>query len=266
MIIPRGYGMLNKYENTFNWTLPIAAHPISNFLPEGETLIVLWLGQSLEHQYSNHRYPLIYPDRQFQFLYGDGTIRHFIEPVFGEPPVGSPHIGSFFGQFADKVIANGLAGGRWKKSLQCFASLGGTLASDWGPSGKYHSILTTAFFRMKDAGLMPHFIGVGQGVTECFYGLPGSAWIDPWKKVVEVAHNIGITSPFFFERQTYFYGQISESVRAAQLAINQQVTGCCPGPDTDQYGEPYRWDNVHWGETGNDVVSTSWADIANNIN
>jgi hypothetical protein len=188
------------------------------------------------------------------------------EPCFGQgnPPL----VGSWFSQFADRIID----AGQYTDVIQCLIGIGGTQASQWGPSGEFNSVLTAACFRMLDAGLIPTYIGCGQGVTECFLDLDGAThWLPDWMANVDISRSIfGTEVPWFFERQTlwchpdyvtmYPSGKTSASVREAQLTITQ-MPKVFQGPDTDAFTLEHRWDNQHWAQSGCALASQGWSDV-----
>ena len=265
-----GEPKINRYYSRFAYGLDGATHPVAVTWPNlSTTLVALQLGQSMNAQYSNFSYPIRHPDHLYQYLAGDGTLRWMREPCFGQ---GSPPlVGSWFSQFADRIID----AGHYTDVIQCLIGIGGTLANQWGPSGEFNSVLIAACLRMKDAGLIPTYIGCGQGVTECFLDMDGfTFWLPNWKDNVDISRSIfGIEVPWFFERQTlwchpdytiiYPYGKTSASIRTAQLAITTQMSKVFQGPDTDAFTLEYRWDKQHWAQSGCALASAAWADVIN---
>jgi hypothetical protein len=167
-----GAPAFNKYSNEVPWSLDTTNNPISSFVPTTRTHVIPVLGQSNNAQYANAAFtpPAQYAGNIFQLLYGDGTTRKFVEPAFG--PGTPPLVGSWMGQYA----VNLLAAGKCDDVLFCFGAIGGTRCTDWGPPGKYHSIITTMMLRLRDSEIAPTMIIVGQGETETFYNTPGSVW------------------------------------------------------------------------------------------
>ena len=313
-----GASPTDEYANPVNWTLDPGVHPIASYVPTASDAVILVMGQSNMAQYTNYTYTATHASSIHEFLYGDGTKRDWVEPVFGPPSyvtlTGAIHgndtldglsstaglavgnnvsgfgllsnttvtaivnsttvtiapaatvttsggtysfsslVGSWFGQLADKLIN----AGKFNHVIFCFTALGGTLASDWGPAGKYHSVYTTALKRLRAAGLPITMIIVGQGETENFLGLDGTAWTANWKANVKISRDFGYNGPWFFAEQTWNIGTTSTAIQAAQLAIVDNAAGIYSGPNLDVYGSSYRYDNTHLNASGGDAVSSAW--------
>jgi hypothetical protein len=56
----------------------------SEAAPTPRTMIVLWLGQSNMNEFADASYTPAHASSQFQLLYGDGTLRDFVEPIIAQ--------------------------------------------------------------------------------------------------------------------------------------------------------------------------------------
>ncbi len=257
IIRPRSLVVADQYANSFNWTLDTGAHPIATPPSLTGLGVILTLGQSNMAQYTNYTPSApAHASSMYQFLYGDGTLRQWVEPLFGPPS--PPLLGSFFGELAEALIT----GSSFTKVMMCHTALGGTSASEWGPGGHYNSIIVAAFKRLRAAGWPISAVIVGQGENETFYGLTGADWSVPWQRTIDWSRNFGYTGPWFFAKQTYNNGSINSSVQAAQVAIANGYN-VLVGPDCDAFTTSYRYDNVHWNATGGAAVAAAWATVLN---
>lgn len=172
-------------------------------------------------------------------------------------------ISTFMGQLADNLISDGTFP---NGVILCETAIGGTLASEWSPSGQYHSVIVTALKRLRGASLPITAIILGQGETETFLSIPGSVWAANWTQTFQVIRNFGVTAPIFVAKETHNIGIVSPSVQAAQVAIRNGVD-ILAGPDADARGNDYRFDLTHFGLNagsglnGSVTMARDWADV-----
>ena len=94
-------------------------------------------GQSNGAQYFDSVYEPVHTSAQFQFLGSDGTLRAFIEPIFG---TGSGQlVGSLWGKLGDDLIDAGVC----TTVVWALTALGGTNAAQWSSTGIYGQNVTT---------------------------------------------------------------------------------------------------------------------------
>lgn len=102
------------------------------------------------------------------------------------------------------------------------------------------------------------FIHIGEsdgieGTTKAQYKTDMLAFIQDLR-------NLGITAHIMLGKTSYFDGSTDAEIRQAIDELVSENSNIYAGPDTDQFGSAFRYDNVHFNENGLLEVGSDWAD------
>lgn len=76
---------------------------------------------------------------------------------------------------------------------------------------------------------------------------------------IQDLRNLGITAHIMLGKTTYFNGSTDAEIRQAIDELVSENNDIYAGPDTDQLGSSFRYDNVHFNENGLLQVGSDWA-------
>lgn len=257
---------LFPYICSFCVSLSTVDHPLASMpSPTGRCVLVAG-GQSNAAQYYNSIYTPIHPSAQYEFLAVDGTLRSFVEQIFGT--ASAPLVGSLWGKLGDDLIDNGLC----TTVVWLPIAIGGTDISQWNSTGIYGQNLVTAFKRLTALGITPNAFLWMQGEADTLFGTTQAQYFARGSDMINMIRVIGgFSGKIYIATETYFkvggVASTSVPVQLAQAQLVSSLTNVKAGPSFDDLGDTYRFDIAgtglgdftHFnGGIGRNTVSSRW--------
>jgi len=97
-----------------------------------------------------------------------------------------------------------------------------------------------------------------EGTTKAQYKADMLAFLQDLK-------DIGIDAHIMLGKTSYFNGSTDAEIRQAIDELIAENNNIYAGPDTDQYGSSFRYDNVHFNSNGLIQVASDWGTTINNV-
>ncbi|WLB43008.1 sialate O-acetylesterase [Bradyrhizobium ottawaense] len=214
------------------------------------TAVWLSLGQSTTANHDQVGYSVASAKAQ-NFNAYDGAIYKADAPLLGCSGLS----GNWNPRCADKMLAAGM----FQRVIIVPIGVGGTVVSQWQPTGgSLWARVLAAKARLDGRGLMPTFITWMQGESDQTAGTSQSAYSASLADLISGLRGIGYNMPIFVSQTTYNGTTSYAPVRAAQAAAVNNPAGIYAGPDTDSLSDPsYRF-GAHWSALGSDAVAGLW--------
>jgi len=159
------------------------------------------------------------------------------------------------------VAVDGTRIGEWRADASSSA-YGGSIYDDFNYSN--NKLFERVEFAKQQADFdnnpITHvFIHIGEsdgleGTTKAQYKADMLAFIQDLR-------DIGIDAHIVLAKGTYFVGSTDFEIRQAIDELISENDFIYPGPDTDQYGSSFRYDNVHFNSSGLTQVASDWGDF-----
>jgi hypothetical protein len=220
-------------------------------LQAGEnTAVWLSLGQSTTANHDQVTYSATNSKSQ-NFNTYDGAIYSGDSPLLGCSGLS----GNWMPRCSDKMLTAGM----FQRVIMVPTAVGGTVISQWRPTGgaMWQRVLA-AKARLDYRGLTPTFITWMQGESDQTYATSQASYSASFADIVSGLRSIGYNMPIFISQTTYNGSTSYAPVRAAQAAAVNNSAGIYAGPDTDSLSDPsYRF-GAHWSATGSDAVASLW--------
>lgn len=209
-----------------------------------------------------------HPGKLFQINVNDGTISAASDPLLGvgdepQPPAAT----SFMLPLGDLLMDTG----KYGSVLIAPIAVGSTCSANWAAGGAWNPRITTIANELAHFGIKTTMVlwmegeceGAGAG------GTAGMTTAQYQTNVRSVQHTFavnGITAPFFVSLETVCLSRPNPTIRAAQVALVDNVS-IFAGPDFDTLlGSQYRWDTgqglngCHFNETADwNRLAPMWA-------
>ncbi len=223
--------------------------------PGERTACFCTLGQSNAANVIDAIYEVTNTGRVDNLSVVDGGTYAYKDPALGCNNQGPEGWGNWIGEFADRLINDGLL----DRVILAPISIGSTHIGEWAPGGVLHKSILAVSRRVQAIGLpITAFIWVQgeaqEGSTEAYYGGLLRAMIDSVRAD-------GQPAPWMIGVSTYHNGIVNPGVQAACRNIPNGVD-IFAGADTDDLGNEYRQylygTNVHYNVAGRTVVSERW--------
>lgn len=256
----------DPYVCSFCVALSTVDHPVAAWPSATGRCTIVPAGQSNAAQYYNSIYTPTHASSQYEFLAVDGTLRSFVEQIFGT--AGAPLVGSLWGKLGDDLIDNGLC----TTVVWVPIAIGGTDISQWTSTGIYGQNLVTAFKRLTALGITPNAFLWMQGEADNLLGTTQAQYFARGSDMINMIRNIGgFSGKIYVATETYLkvggVASTSVPVQLAQAQLVSSLTNVKAGPSFDDLGDTYRFDIAgtglgdftHFnGGLGRNTVSSRW--------
>ena len=188
--------------------------------------------------------------RVLNFSIYDGLCYLAQDPLIGASDGG--------GNFATILAGRLLAGGHYEAVILAPIAVHGTRIQQWAPEGEHNRRIIIAIERMREAGLAPTHILWHQGEGNC-RDAPES-YRSAFHGVLSTIRHHGVDAPIFVAQATVCrcLQSENEAIRAAQRNLVDPTMGIFAGPDTDQLGSDFRYDDCHFNGEGGKRVAELW--------
>ncbi|MCH9806516.1 MAG: hypothetical protein K0U74_02175 [Alphaproteobacteria bacterium] len=209
---------------------------------------VLVLGQS---NVANHGKPKGSSD--FGRAYHDGSFHPLVDPL----PGGTGKEGTVWTRVAP-LLRDRLQLSDFVVSL---LAQGGTSVGDWSTGGKCFEAMRAAIPKIAECPVPVTHVLYHQGERDTLLETDTASYVAQFSKLHEEVQKT-FQVPWIVCRVSYRMGVTSADVIAAQDEIIRSTPGCIAGPNTDQFGSDYRYDDTHFNEKG---VNAFAAELAETI-
>lgn len=181
----------------------------------------------------------------------DGRLYPATDPIRGASGTG----GSVWPRLGDRLMKQG----RYEAVVfRCCAANGSSVAQ-WGPGGNLHQRLLDAIGDCQKSGLKITHILWHQGEADNLAGT--TDYQQRFLAMLRAIRAAGVDAPIYVSVASSVVRLApSPAIREAQQSLANSGPGILPGPDSDQLGEPFRFDGVHFNAGGLDRLSDLWLD------
>ena len=176
-------------------------------------------------------------------LHWNGEFLPLSDPLKG----GSGQGGSVWTRLAPRLSAEGLTA----DPLFTVLAQGGTSIVDWAPEGKCFRALETALPRLAECPVPVTHVVFHQGERDTLLGTGMSHYMECFSRLKSRLDAV-LPVCWLLCRASYRFGITSSEVRSAQSALMKDDPMIQEGPDTDQFGSGYRYDDTHFNAEGLD--------------
>lgn len=136
---------------------------------------------------------------------------------------------------------------------------GGTAVSDWSTGGKCFEAMRQALPQIANCPVPVTHVLYHQGERDTLLETDQTTYVAQFSKLhEEVSKTFDV--PWIVCRVSYRMGVTSADVIAAQDEIIGATPGFIAGPNTDQFGSDYRYDDTHFNERGLNAFAGLLAD------
>lgn len=232
-------------------------HECNTSTPLNDTIVLLVMGQSNaanagEVKYQSHCTNV--------FNFYAGNYYPLSDPLYGANGTG----GSVWGRLADKLVERNFAG----TVIVVPCAVGGTKIEQWIPGGNLNPMLEQTLQYIDSAGLKVTHVLWHQGESNhVLYSGGLSAeenamvYTINFHTLVSYLRSRGIDAPIYPAVATYCIREPDTVLQNAQRLLANDSLGIGSGPDTDQLGKEYRYDNCHFNEAGLDKHAELWREV-----
>ena len=175
-------------------------------------------------------------------VFHQGSFLPAVDPLPGASGGG----GSVWTRLAPKLIARQ----GYDEVILVNLAHGGTAVADWAPGGTYHTRLPAVLDAADAAGIVFTHVVWHQGERDTLLMTGEAAYHRALSNLIGYLRNRGIDAPVFVCQASYRFGQMNNGVRAAQQNILDSDKAIFAGPDTDELGAGYRFDDTHLNAEG----------------
>lgn len=182
-----------------------------------------------------------------------GTLYRYSDPALGAGGTG----GNWVGRLCDKLIA----AGTFARVIIIPISVGGSLVSDWTPSGSLYQRLLGGLMRKRAliASITGSTVISGtlwvQGEGDNFFGTSQANYQSRFMQVFAAAGALGDAGIWWLPKVTLNAGSVSATIQAAQTALVNGTTIRFAGDYDSLTGGTNRYDTTHFTQTGGDAAA-----------
>lgn len=254
----------------------------SSFVTEPEKKCnILIVGQSNIAYIGSRFFGYAPYDRENKFVRtanGDGDLVRAITPLGNNhlPSSGDTRTGTP-GSGMDGIIGDLIIDSTSYTSVDVYnVAVGGTRISEWrasAPSSAYggnqyddfnytnNKLFERIEFAVLQASLdnnpFTHvFLAIGE--SDGLEGTTKQQFKDDVLGFIQDLRNEGITSHILLAKTTYVNGSTDSEIRQAVDELVAENNFIYAGPDTDQYGSSFRYDDIHFNSNGLQEVASDW--------
>lgn len=230
---------------------PISS-PVPAPAPLPKELRILVIGQSISSNCNQAVYGPI--DNVFQ-IGKDGSVKPARDPF----EWGDCTQGSMWMPLGKRVIDSGLA----QKVVFMPIGVGGTSVRDWQGGGKAFVKLNTALDLIKQQGLKFDAVFWHQGSAD--HGMPSGEYTDRLLSVIAYVNSRISVARWLIGVHSRCWGNYDSQIEAAQRLIgNAASEGRFPGANSNLLGNPYRFDECHLNQAGQEEMANMWLEAIRN--
>ncbi len=219
-----------------------------------DTGVFVLFGQSQAANSGARKYTPAQDVVNFNFL--DSKCYRATDPLLGA----SNLKGSIWSRLADKLIE----AKKFKQVIVVPVAVGGTFLTEWMPGGRRHRRLSLALQRLSRANANVTAFLWQQGEAESgFTDMAPEKYKAGFLELLSSVREQGFRAPVFVAFSTYCgEGTVrnSDNIRRAQMDLATENADILLGPDTDKIGSNHRYDNCHFGVTGQEIAAKMWAE------
>lgn len=219
------------------------------------TAVFVCAGQSMMANSENTTYSPVNSAKIDNLSIEDGGIYEAKDPLIGPtlyqagPGVG----GNWLLRFADKLITANM----FDRVILIPIAVRSSSVADWATGGALNPRLKAACAWCEFRGYDITAFLWQQGETDNLFSTPPSTYSALLMQAIATPRALGHDAPWFIGKSTYVSGVTSNSIRAAQTAVVNNVD-IFQGGDTDALGASFRYDNTHWNSSGSNAASNLW--------
>ena len=122
-----------------------------------------------------------------------------------------------------------------------------------------HDRIIRAIKSTRKSGLEISHILWHQGETDALIGTGSQQYQDYFLQMITAIRNHGVSAPVFVSLASRCKKTLPDAaIRGAQIELLDVNKGILPGPDTDQLGKSFRYDDCHFTKSGLQAVAAMW--------
>jgi hypothetical protein len=225
------------------------------------TAVLLLIGQSNAGNHGGQRFRSEHGEKIVNFF--DGQCYAATSPLLGSDGIG----GEYWTQLGNFLLDRG----SFDQVVLAPLSISGSEISRWGPGGDLNGPMTDTASQLQQRGyLVTHVLWV-QGEIDYVKGTNEKDYRDRFMSPVSSLRSHGVAAPVYIAIATKCLGAINGGTRfhsadnpvaRAQLALPDPVANLKSGVNSDALlGDLDRYDDCHFGSSGEQKVARAWADL-----
>ncbi|MDX2367605.1 MAG: sialate O-acetylesterase [Colwellia sp.] len=131
--------------------------------------------------------------------------------------------------------------------------------SDWVNNGKFNNLIVQAINSALLSGLKPNVFLWGQGERDALDNMKKSDYRKMLANFVSDTNKITQNMPIIISLSSRCFSSAENiNIRQAQMETIQRFNFVFQGPDTDELGSDYRYDDCHFNTKGKEISSMLW--------
>jgi hypothetical protein len=225
------------------------------------TAVLLLIGQSNAGNHGGQRFHSEHDEKVVNFF--DGRCYISASPLLGSDGIG----GEYWTQLGNLLLDRG----SFDQVILAPAAITGSEVSRCGPGGDLNGIVTDTASQLQRRGyLVTHVLWV-QGEIDYVKGTNEKDYRDRFLSLVSSLRSHGVAAPVYVAVATKCLGasnggtrfhSADNAVARAQLALPDPGANLRSGVNSDALlGDLDRYDDCHFGSSGEQKVARAWADL-----
>jgi hypothetical protein len=220
---------------------------------QGRTAVILIFGQS--NGANSGDAPYVPRHRVINFNLFDGHCYVAKDPLLGT----TERRGNFASRMADMLIEQGL----FDTVVLAPIGVGGSRIEEWTTGGARHRRLQIAIKRAADSRLNFTHVLWHQGESNAGVDANADLYTGCFLNIHGALRSYDVGAPIYVAQATICNSPPNETIRSAQRAVVDLVSGIFAGPDTDMIGLNDRYDGCHMAESGLVRHAQLWIEALN---
>lgn len=228
------------------------------------TAVLLLIGQSNAGNHGGQRFRSEHGEKIVNFF--DGRCYVAASPLLGSDGIG----GEYWTQLGNLLLERG----SFDQVVLAPVSISGSEVSRWGAGGDLNAIMTDTASRLQRQGhLVTHVLWV-QGEIDYVKGTSEKDYRDRFLSLVNSLRSHNVAAPVYIGIATKCLGVTNGGTRShspdnavarAQLALPEPGANLRSGVNSDALLDDLdRYDDCHFGSSGEQKVAKAWADLLSN--
>jgi hypothetical protein len=229
------------------------------------TAVLLLIGQSNAGNFGGQRFSSQHGEKIVNFF--DGRCYHAASPLLGSDGVG----GEYWTQLGNLLLDRG----SFDQVVIAPVSINGSEVSRWAQGGDLNGPMTDTAGQLQQRGyLVTHVLWV-QGEVDYVKGTNEKDYRDRFLSLVASLRSHGVTAPVYVGVATKCLGASNGGTRVhsadnpvarAQLALPDPGAKLKSGVNSDALLDDLdRYDDCHFGASGEQKVARAWADLLSRV-